>query len=210
MIQRIQVTAHPSCEPCSLGANWWAFALRGVLAMAFGVLAVAMPIATFQAMTILFGAFATVDGAFHLVAGLNRAQRGRRWGGLVAGGALGLLAGLAMLAAPYWASLGLSLVLWTTVAAWAIAAGCASLQASVRLRREFAEAWLMTLGGLILVLAGLGVLALFWADPAATVVSLARLIGLGAFSAGVVNLALAWRLFRLAQPLAAAGAGRAG
>lgn len=43
---------------------------------------------------------------------------------------------------------------------------------------------------------GIGVLVLFWSDPGATVVSLAYLLSLAAFSGGAVNLLLAWKLFR--------------
>jgi uncharacterized membrane protein HdeD (DUF308 family) len=172
------------------------FALRGLLAVAFGFLTLLRPFATAAALALLFGAFAVMDGAFHLVAGLNRAQRGRRWGGLVAGGVLGIAAGLLALAAPYWTAMGLVLVLWSTVAVWALAAGVALLQAAARLRRVLAEEWLLAMSGLILVLMGIGVLILFWTAPGASVVSLAYLLSLAAFSGGAVNLMLAWKLFR--------------
>jgi len=39
-------------------------------------------------------------------------------------------AGLVMLVAPYWASLGLTLLLWSTVSVWSISAGAALIAAS--------------------------------------------------------------------------------
>jgi uncharacterized membrane protein HdeD (DUF308 family) len=199
MEPRFKMTAQ-SEDLCSLGPNWWVFALRGVLALGFGALAAFTPIATVLAMTIVFGAFATVDGVFHLVSGINQARKGQRWGGLVCSGVLGLAAGLIMLVSPHIATLGLTLLLWATVAIWAMTSGIALIAASTRLRRELHQEWLMTLNGFILVLLGLGVLLMFWLNPAASILSLGFLISLAAISSGVVNLMLAYRLFKCDQP----------
>jgi uncharacterized membrane protein HdeD (DUF308 family) len=193
MEQRFKITAQ-AFDLCSLGPNWWLFALRGILALGFGGLAVSMPIETVLAMTIVFGAYATVDGVFHLVSGINQAHKRRRWGGLVSSGILGIAAGLIMLVSPHLATLGLTLLLWATVAAWAIATGIALIAASIRLRREIQEEWLMTLNGVILVLLGLGVLLMFKLNPAASIVSLGFFVSLAAISSGVVNLLLAFKL----------------
>jgi len=199
MEPRIKITAHPG-EPCTLGPNWWLFALRGLAALGFGCLALRVPMVTVQALTVLFGAFAAVDGIFHLVSGLNQARRGRRWGGLVAGGVLGIAAGLVMLVAPHWATLGLTLLLWATVSVWAISGGVALIAASTRLRREIHETWMMAMNGAVLVALGIGVMLMFWVNPAASIVSLAFLLGLAGLSAGVLNLLLAYRLFRQTGP----------
>ena len=189
-----------TCAGCSLGPNWWLFALRGALAVVFGCLTVFMPIATVLAMTLVFGAFALLDGIFHLVSGLNQARKGERWGGLVLSGALGIAAGLIMLIAPHIATLGLTLLLWSTLSVWAIASGLALVATAIRLRRELEEEWLMTLNGVVLVLLGLAVLLLFWNNPAASLYSLAFVISLAAIASGAVNLLLAYKLFRQDQP----------
>jgi uncharacterized membrane protein HdeD (DUF308 family) len=199
-MERFRITSHASaetCEACSLGPNWWVFAVRGALAVVFGCLAVFRPVATIVAITVVFGAYACIDGIFHLVAGLNQARRGERWGGLVLVGVLGITAGLLMLVAPHVASLGLTLLLWSTLAAWAIASGAALIAVAVRLRREIPEEWLMTSNGVVLVLLGAAVLfLLFGSDPATSMYTLAFVVSLASLCCGAVNLLLAYKLFR--------------
>jgi uncharacterized membrane protein HdeD (DUF308 family) len=71
------VTPHPSA---TLACNWWAFALRGMIAIAFGGLALMLPMATVLLVTLVFGSYAIVDGALTLASGLRRPRQGRRWG----------------------------------------------------------------------------------------------------------------------------------
>jgi uncharacterized membrane protein HdeD (DUF308 family) len=48
--------------------HWWAVALRGVLAILFGLVALVLPRLTLTALVIVFGAFALVGGIFAIVA----------------------------------------------------------------------------------------------------------------------------------------------
>ena len=52
--------------------NWWALALRGVVAILFALIAFFLPGITAAALILLFGAYALVDGVFALIAGLRR------------------------------------------------------------------------------------------------------------------------------------------
>ena len=49
-----------------LTRNWWAFLLRGIFAVVFGLIAIFMPVAAFLSLVFVFGAFALVDGIFAL------------------------------------------------------------------------------------------------------------------------------------------------
>src|SRR3954470_2596968 len=60
-------------------------ALRGVLALLFGVLALVLPGVTVLALALLFGASAGVDGVGMVVSGMSRDARGRRWSYVLAG-----------------------------------------------------------------------------------------------------------------------------
>src|SRR5947209_20507193 len=56
-----------------LTRNWWALALRGILAILLGLAAIVLPGATLAVLITLFGAYAVVDGALALIAGVRAA-----------------------------------------------------------------------------------------------------------------------------------------
>jgi uncharacterized membrane protein HdeD (DUF308 family) len=176
----------------SLTRNWWAVALRGAFAIAFGVVALIWPGITVYALVLLFGAYAIVDGGFSIVAGLGRGARsaegtgGRVW--LILAGVAGVIAGvLAFL----WPGITAVALLWV-IAAWAMATGALEIIAAVRLRRELRHEWLLALSGVLTV--AFGILLVVW--PAAGVLTLVTLIGVAAIIFGVTLVALAFRLRR--------------
>ena len=57
--------------------HWWALALRGVLAVVFGILAFAYPPATVQFLAIFLAAYLVLDGILAIVAGVRAAERHR-------------------------------------------------------------------------------------------------------------------------------------
>jgi uncharacterized membrane protein HdeD (DUF308 family) len=63
-----------------LSRYWWALALRGAIAVIFGIGALVWPSLMLTVLVLLFGAYALVDGIF---AGIRAAGRpgGRRTGG---------------------------------------------------------------------------------------------------------------------------------
>lgn len=54
-----------------LKRNWWWVALRGVVAILFGIAAFVWPGPTLAALVILFGAYALVDGIFAILTGIS-------------------------------------------------------------------------------------------------------------------------------------------
>src|ERR1700730_8999401 len=67
----------------SLASNWWAMALRGLVAVLFGLLTFLLPGMTLAILVILFGAYALVDGIFNVVAFFRVASH--HWALLVEG-----------------------------------------------------------------------------------------------------------------------------
>jgi len=170
-----------------LARNWWALALRGVLAILFGLGCFLVPETALVALMLLFAAYLMVDGGFAVVAGIRAAGRHQRWGMLAAEGVLGLCAGAMIASFP-----GITLIYLIYVAGfWAILSGAALLAAAIRLYRLEGE-WLMLAAGLLSLLWGMAVLV--W--PAAGVVVWAWWIGFYALLFGIVMLALGLRLRR--------------
>src|ERR1700738_2470263 len=54
-----------------LARNWWVIALRGALAILFGIIALFLPEATMLALVLLFAAYMLVDGVLAIVAGVR-------------------------------------------------------------------------------------------------------------------------------------------
>ena len=166
---------------------WWAFALRGVLAILFGLVAIVWPDITLGALVILFGAYALVDGIFAIVGAVMNGRDGR-WLPLIVVGLGGILVGLITLIWP-----GLSaLALIYLVAAWAIGIGLFQIVGAIEMRKRITnEVWLI-LSGALSVLIGLYI-AVFPGDGA---VALVLLIGFYAIVFGVLLIMLGLNLRR--------------
>jgi uncharacterized membrane protein HdeD (DUF308 family) len=169
--------------------HWWAFALRGVVAILFGVLAFAWPGVTLTVLVLFWGAFALVDGVLALVAAF-RTDHDHRWG-LLLEGVVGIGAGIVTFVWP-----GLTaLVLLYIIAVWALLTGVLELVAAVRLRKLIQNEWWLALSGIASVLFGVVLLA----APGAGAVAVVWLIAAYAIVFGVLNLALALRLHGMGQ-----------
>jgi uncharacterized membrane protein HdeD (DUF308 family) len=169
--------------------HWWAFALRGLVAILFGVLAFAWPGVTLQVLVLLWGAFAFVDGVLALVAAI-RTDNDHRWG-LLLEGIVGIGAGIVTFLYP-----GLTaLVLLYIIAVWALLTGILELVAAVRLRKVIQNEWWLALSGIVSVLFGIVLLA----APGAGALAVVWLIAAYAIVFGILNLALAVRLHGMGQ-----------
>jgi uncharacterized membrane protein HdeD (DUF308 family) len=146
--------------------NWWLLALRGLIAVVFGVLAFMWPGATLLTLVWLFGAFALVNGSLSLILAAKTPKGYPKVGSLILGGLLGILAGLLTFVMPGITALGLLIL----IAAWAIVTGVMEIVAAVKLRKVITNEWLLVLAGIasvafgfiLLFQPGVGALALIW------------------------------------------------
>ena len=166
--------------------NWWLLALRGLVAVLFGVLAFMWPGATLITLVWLFGAFALVNGVLSLVLAAKTPKGYPKVGSLILGGLIGILAGLLAFVMPGITALGLLIL----IAAWAIATGVMELVAAVRLRKIINNEWLLVLAGIASVV--FGILLLF--QPAAGALVLIWWIGAWALLSGILLMILAFRM----------------
>jgi uncharacterized membrane protein HdeD (DUF308 family) len=172
----------------TLSRNWWTFALRGVVAIVFGVLALAWPAITLLALVALFAAFALINGAASAAGALQNRSGDEHWW-------LGLLLGLASLGAGVIAivSPGLTaLVLVLLMGANAIVTGVLDIALAIRLRRAIRGEWVLFLAGLVSIVFGV----LVFLYPGAGALALVWLISVYAIASGVLLLAAALRLRR--------------
>jgi uncharacterized membrane protein HdeD (DUF308 family) len=178
----------------SLARNWWWFALRGGLAILFGIAAFVWPELTITVLVMLFGAYALADGVVSVlsaVAGEEDVREPRPAWELMLGGIAGIGAGLLTLFLPDITAI----VLLYLIASWAIATGAVEFLAALRLRREVENELLLALSGVLSILFGIVVVAI----PSAGALAVAWLIGAYALAFGVVLLGLAFRLREFAS-----------
>jgi uncharacterized membrane protein HdeD (DUF308 family) len=167
----------------TLVSHWWVLALRGLVAVLFGLLTFLVPGITLVTLVLLFGAYALVDGIFNVVGFFRLASH--HWALLIEG-VIGVLAGVLTFA---WPAIT-AIVLLYVIAFWAIFTGIFELIAGIRLRKNISNEWLLLLTGVLSLL--FGVLILF--APGAGALAIVLWIGAYALIFGIFLLALAFRL----------------
>lgn len=179
------MTQPQAALPAEAG-HWWALALRGVIAILFGLAALLRPGMALVALILLFGAYALVDGIFAVVGVFGGTRSGTpRWL-LLLEGVISILAGIIALIFP-----GLTAVaLLYLVAAWAIVTGLVQIATAIRLRQEITGEWALILGGVLSVIFGLLLAVL----PGVGILSLIWLIGAYAVVFGILLLITAFRV----------------
>ena len=170
-----------------LARNWWVLALRGALAIVFGILVIAQPGIALPALLGLFAAYALVDGIFSIINGIRDRSSNPNWWVLLLEGLVGIAAGIFTFINPALTAVTLVFV----VAAWAILTGIMEIWAAIRLREEIQGEFWLGLSGLISIIFGVLLVAL----PALNgILTLLWLVGSYSIIFGVMMLMLAFRL----------------
>ncbi|HVD00455.1 MAG TPA: HdeD family acid-resistance protein [Candidatus Dormibacteraeota bacterium] len=165
-----------------LARNWWLLALRGLLAIAFGVLALLWPLATVLVLTVLFGAFMFVDGLMAVGYGLW----GHRGWWLVVPGLLGAVFGLVAILVPG----AVAVALVYLIAFWAIFRGAGEIVVGTQMGRVFGRQLLFMVAGALSIL--FGIVVIFF--PGAAMLAIVWLISLYAVVLGMLLIAVAFRI----------------
>lgn len=174
-------------------AHQWPVVLAlGLLSLALAVMAMCWPLATADGLTRVLGILAVIEGVILLLASFGRHSLLPRLLTLACA-LLSLGLGVLTVLNP----LGMASMLLLLLAAWLLVAGGYRCIAALRMLRQRAE------GGGLLLLSGLltVVLAILLAINPLLGVALAMFwLGLLALLVAVLQLGLAWRLYRLRKP----------
>ena len=160
----------------------WAMALRGVVAVIFGIVALRNPNAAAGVFVVAFAVFAFADGILDFVVAAELGRAGQRWGWYVFGGIVSIAAGIVALAYPGATLLALVLV----VGARAVVMGILELGAAFSWP-ELDSRWLFGLTGVLSIVLGVllfaspavGGLVLLWTVGVYAIVFGAMVFGLG-------------------------------
>ena len=166
-----------------LARRWWALALRGLLAVIFGLLTFFVPGITLFALVLLFGFYAILDGVFDIISAIR--APGAHWPLLVEG-IIGVIAGILAILWP-----GITaMVLLYLIAFWAIVTGVFEIMAGIRLRQVIAGELMLILMGALSVLFGIFIIVF----PSAGALAIVIWIGAYALLFGIMLIVLAFRL----------------
>ena len=165
-----------------LAKKWWVLLLRGILLIIIGVLAFISPVT----WIIFVGVYMLIDGITMLLSGFSEQPAGQsRWPLLIIG-VLGIIAGLLILLFPDVGAVALTYL----IAAWAIIVGILEIIQAIRVREEIDNEWWLILAGVLAIIFGV----LVFSNVLAGVVTLAWLFGIFAVLAGILSIALSFRV----------------
>jgi uncharacterized membrane protein HdeD (DUF308 family) len=174
-----------------LGKAWWAMAVRGLLAIAFGVMALVLPAVTMLSLVFLYAAYALVDGVFAIASAFRAMGRREHWGLLAVQGVASVIAAFIVMALPT-ISVAVFVLL---VGAWAVVSGLLMLVAAFGFGIEHGRWWLvlsgvaaLIYGGLLIAAPLMGALVLTWWLGAYAII----------FGAGLIALSFRLRSLRRA------------
>jgi uncharacterized membrane protein HdeD (DUF308 family) len=169
-----------------LSISWWVLALRGVIALLFGILAFLSSGLTLLGLMALFAAYAFLGGIVSVIGALQHRKRSEDWG-------LPLLLGLSAVGAGVVAVIhpGLTaMVLVLLIGANALMAGVLDIATAIRLRHVISGEWMLILSGIASVVFGI----LVFLFPGAGALALITFISAYAIVTGVLLLIAAFRI----------------
>jgi uncharacterized membrane protein HdeD (DUF308 family) len=163
--------------------SWWVLALRGVIAVAFGVLALMLPGITLLSFVALFAALANFGGAVWAIGAVQNRKSDEHWWVMLLAGLLSIGAGIIALIHPTLTALVLVLL----IGANALVTGVLDLVVAVRLRKIIRGELLLVLSGIASIVfgaivfmypLGAGALALVWIIAIYAIFTGAMMLGL--------------------------------
>jgi uncharacterized membrane protein HdeD (DUF308 family) len=168
-----------------LTRSWRMLALRGVIAIAFGVLALLMPGITLLGLVALFAAYALLGGGVSAWAALKYRSSDDDWWLVLLLGLVSVGAGIVAIFHPALTALVLVLLMGAN----AVVTGILDIAVAIRLRKVIHGEWLLVLAGIVSVIFGI----LVFLFPGAGALAMVWLISVYAVVTGILLLMAAFR-----------------
>jgi uncharacterized membrane protein HdeD (DUF308 family) len=169
-----------------VAANWRVLALRGLVALLFGLVVLFWPGLIFAGLSLLFGLYALVDGAIILVPATRSSDRGARRRLPLAEGAVGVISGAVAL---LWPGMTVGGLLYVIVG-WALLTGVLRVLTAMVSANEAEDRWMMAGSGALSVLLGAILAVLAGAD----LPSIAPFVAVFALVGGLALIVFALRV----------------
>jgi uncharacterized membrane protein HdeD (DUF308 family) len=154
--------------------SWWMLAIRGIIALLFGLAVFIRPTMFNNSFAFLFGIYALVDGIIAAGMALDDRAGNARWWIVFLEGLVGIVFGLLAMFS--------SMTLLNVIVIWALVMGILELASVFATQGSFAHDWTMVIGGIVSV-----VLAIVLFLTSAS--SMLMLVGIFAIIFGVMMFA---------------------
>jgi uncharacterized membrane protein HdeD (DUF308 family) len=171
--------------------DWRPLAVRGILAIVFGVLTFFWPGLFWLVVVYTFAAYALIDGVMAIVLAVTGHREAGRWWALLLEGLVGIAAAVLTVAWPAITELALLYI----IAGWSFVTGILEIVAAIRLRRYIRGEWALGLSGVLSVLLGLALAFI----PLAGLLVVAWWIGAYCLAFGVLLLVLSFQVRDVAR-----------
>lgn len=178
-----------------VGSMWKLIMTKGIVLMTVGLVLLIFPTATLTTLIFIMGIYWLVDGIVTTYNALKSRKINPNWGWGIFTGLIGIIAGVVVLAKPF-----SSAVLSTSFLMWflglvAVINGVSGLIAGIRLKKQHPGEKSMIWGGIFSILLGIILIS----SPYASALVIVKLIGSFALFAGLITLALAFRIKKKAE-----------
>ena len=184
-------TADDEPSQAQMDPSAWMLALRGTIAILFGVLAITWPGLTLIVLVGLFAAYALLNGGVSIATAFRTRRLDRKWWLPLLLGIVSVAAGIGAVVYPALTALVLVLVMGAN----AIFTGALDIAIAIRLRKVLRGRWMLVLSGVVSILFGVLVIV----APGAGALALVWMISAYAIVTGVLLFILGWRTRRAAQ-----------
>jgi uncharacterized membrane protein HdeD (DUF308 family) len=176
-----------------LAGLWWLVFIKGFLTMLAGAATLATPAESLWVFALLLGIASLVDGVMSVAIGVGGGWTDRRWWEMVLVGAVGILAGLAVLTPANVTAL----MLLAVFGCWTLSRGLIEIASAIALLKVIDGEWLLVASGAVSV--GFGVL--IFGRPSESMLVVEAFLGAYLLLFGAVGTGLSLRLRRLSQAL---------
>jgi uncharacterized membrane protein HdeD (DUF308 family) len=161
---------------------WWLVLLEGIAALILGILLLTDTAATVAVVVQFLGFYWLIDGIFRLV---SIFLDSRDWGWKLAGGVIGIIAGLYVIGHPLWSAIAVPATAAIVVGILGIVMGVIALVQSFR-----GAGWGSAILGVLGILFGLVIIA----NPLGSAVGLAWTLGFLGIFGGIAMIFMAFRM----------------
>lgn len=178
-----------------VGSMWKLILTKGVVLITIGLVLLIFPTATLTTLIFIMGIYWLIDGIVTTYNALKSRKVNNNWGWGIFTGLIGIIAGVVVLAKPF-----SSTILTTSFLMWflgivAVINGVSGLIAGIRLNKQHAGEKSMIWGGIFSIVLGIILIS----SPYASALVVVKIIGSFALFAGLITIALAYRIKKKAE-----------